>query len=70
MLKLFTTKSCTQCPTVISALDSNEVDYEMIDAEDYPDDAAEHGIMSVPTLVDEDNGVHVGTAKCLELINQ
>lgn len=69
MITLFTTKTCSQCPIVIQELDSKGVEYEKLDAEDSPDRAAEHGIMSVPTIVYNDE-VHAGAGACLSFINE
>lgn len=70
MLSLFTTKSCTQCPIVLSALDAKGVDYRSVDAEEYPELAAAYGIMSVPTVVSHEGEVYTGTAACLAFINE
>lgn len=69
-MKLFTTSTCTQCPIVIGALNGSAIEYELINAEESPDQAAEHGIMSVPTIVDEVGNTHVGTSACLAYINR
>lgn len=70
MITLFTTASCSQCPTVLSALDAKGADYRRVDAEEYPELAAAHGIMSVPTIVDQERNVYTGTAQCLAFINE
>ena len=70
MLSLFTTKSCTQCPIVLSALDAKGADYRSVDAEEHPELAAAHGFMSVPTIVSHEGEVYTGTAACLAFINE
>ena len=69
-MKLFTTKSCKQCPIVIGQLDFKGIEYEMIDAEENPELPAEYGFQSVPTIVKDDGSVFIGTTECLRAINE
>lgn len=69
MFEVYTTDSCSQCPIVLSALEQRGADFYLINAEESPEKAAEHGIMSVPTIVDHEGNTHTGTAACLAFIN-
>lgn len=52
----FETKSCTKCPIVSQFLDDNSVNYNVIDAEDNPEESSKFGIMGVPvTILLDDN---------------
>lgn len=74
MNKIFlaTTKTCTQCPIVKSAIESKglreQIDY--VDAEEQPDLMVKYELMSVPSLIDERDPqnpkVYVGAQKCLQ----
>lgn len=50
-LLLFTTKTCPNCKIVKSMLDSNNVDYQTIDADENVDLVKEFEIMQAPTLI-------------------
>lgn len=65
---LFTTKSCSQCPIVKAQIETVNVGVDVVDAEESPDIAADLGVMSVPTIVDTNNDVHVGAGACLAFI--
>lgn len=65
----FYSKTCNPCKMVAQQLeqvDITGVDYQNIDVESEPALAAEYGVMSVPTLVIEHDGVltarHTGFA--------
>ena len=48
---LFTTKTCPNCRIVKAMLDDEEIEYEVIDAEEAPELVAKYGINQAPTLV-------------------
>ena len=50
-LLLFTTKTCPNCKIVKALLDKNNLDYEIIEAENNPNLVDEYQIMQAPTLV-------------------
>lgn len=59
---MFTTKSCGTCRMVKQVMEGKDLPIEIVDSEEQPDRAAEHGVTSVPTFVVEDeNGKHVNT---------
>ena len=65
---LLTTQSCTKCPMVKSMIEAKGLDITYVDIEESPDLAIETGVMSVPTIVVDDNGEltpHVGQQACL-----
>lgn len=70
MDKLFTTKSCTQCAALKPHLTANNIDIEIIDAEDNPELAFEYGIMNVPTIVTEDGYKYVGGGEGMRYIHE
>ncbi|MCU7556561.1 glutaredoxin family protein [Macrococcus capreoli] len=70
MDKLFTTKSCTQCAALKPHLSANNLDVEIIDAEDNPELAFEHGIMNVPTIVTTNGDRYVGGAEGVRYIHE
>ena len=54
---LFTTKTCPNCRIVKAMLDDEEIEYEVIDAEEAPELVAKYGINQAPTLVVVKDGV-------------
>ena len=48
---LFTTKTCPNCPVAKNFLNSENVEYSVIDAEENAEMAAKFGIMQAPTLI-------------------
>ncbi|MDD2980094.1 MAG: ribonucleoside triphosphate reductase [Hespellia sp.] len=48
---LFTTKTCPNCKIATKMLQKAEIDYELVDAEEHTDLAAEYGVMQAPTLI-------------------
>ena len=70
---LLTTQSCTKCPMVKSMIEAKGLDITYVDIEESPDLAIRTGVMSVPTIVVDDNGEltpHVGQQACLQFINE
>lgn len=69
---LLTTQTCSYCPMVKQMIEAKGLDVTYIDIEETPDLAIETGVMSVPTIVVDDNGeltLHVGQQACLQFIN-
>ena len=69
---LLTTQTCSYCPMVKQMIEAKGLDVTYIDIEETPDFAIETGVMSVPTIVVDDNGEltpHVGQQACLQFIN-
>ena len=69
---LLTTQTCSYCPMVKQIIEAKGLDIEYIDIEESPDLAIETGVMSVPTIVVDNNGEltpHVGQQACLQFIN-
>ena len=70
---LLTTQSCSYCPMVKQMIEAKGMDIEYVDIEEDPTLAIETGVMSVPTIVVDDNGEltpHVGQQACVQFINQ
>lgn len=65
---IFTTQSCKKCSIVKAQIEAIPYNIEMVDAEESPEIATELGVMSVPTIVDLNNDVHVGAGACLAYI--
>ena len=69
---LLTTQTCSYCPMVKSMIEAKGLDITYVDIEETPDLAIQTGVMSVPTIVVDDNGEltpHVGQQACLQFIN-
>ena len=49
---MFTTSHCVNCPKVKEELGKKDVVVEYVDAEERPELAMDHVIMTVPTIVD------------------
>ena len=70
---LLTTQTCSYCPMVKQMIEAKGLDITYVDIEETPDLAIETGVMSVPTIVVDDNGEltpHVGQQACLKFINE
>lgn len=68
---MLSTQSCTRCPIVKSQLADKNVDVEYVDVEETPDIAVEHGIMSVPAIIDNrqgDDTVYKGKMECMQFV--
>lgn len=68
-LTLFTSTNCAYCPIVKNQLETKGVDYHLVNVDDNPELASQLGIMSVPTIVDEEENIFTGLNKSLEKIN-
>lgn len=71
-LWLLTTQSCSYCPMVKSMIEAKGMDIEYIDIEEDPTLAIETGVMSVPTIIIDDDGdliALVGQQDCVKFIN-
>ena len=69
---LLTTQSCSYCPMVKSMIEAKGMDIEYIDIEEDPTLAIETGVMSVPTIIIDDDGdliALVGQQDCVKFIN-
>ena len=53
---LFTTSTCPNCKAVKEILREEEVEVQVIDAEEHPELAKKYGIRQAPTLVVMDEG--------------
>ena len=67
-LYMFSTSHCTKCPEVKEALSKKNVEVEYIDAEERPELAMDHVIMTVPTIVDGEKK-YVGQQACLDYVD-
>lgn len=70
---MLSTPSCTKCPIVKMQLSEKDVDVEVeyVNVEEEPDIAIEHGLMSVPSIIDNRNGedvIYTGQGACMEFI--
>lgn len=72
-LYMLSTQSCTRCPIVKAQLSEKDVDVEYIDVEEDPTLAAQHGILQVPTIIDnrleDSKHVYTGQTECLQFVN-
>lgn len=69
---LLTTQSCSYCPMVKQMIEVKGLDIEYIDIEEDPTLAIETGVMSVPTIIIDNDGeliALVGQQDCLKFIN-
>lgn len=68
---LFTTSRCTQCAALKDHLALNDIEVEIVDAEEHPIKAAEYGVgMSVPHLIDEEGNRYIGGAEGMRYIHE
>ncbi len=70
---LLTTQSCSYCPMVKQMIEAKGLDITYVDIEESPDLAIRTGVMSVPTIVVDNDGEltpHVGQQACLQFINE
>ena len=67
-LYMFSTVHCTKCPEVKKALSKKDIEVEYIDAEERPELAMDHVIMTVPTIVDGEKK-YVGQQACLDYVD-
>ncbi len=68
---MLSTPSCTKCPIVKSQLAEKDVEVEYVNVEETPDIAIEHGLMSVPAIIDNRNGedtVYNGQMSCMAFV--
>lgn len=68
---MLSTPSCTKCPIVKSQLAEKDVEVEYINVEEDPDIAIEHGLMSVPSIIDNRNGADIvfnGQMSCMAFV--
>lgn len=72
-LYMLSTQSCTRCPIVKEQLAEKDVDVEYIDVEEDPTLASQHGILQVPTIIDnrleDSKHVYTGQTECLQFVN-
>lgn len=68
---LFTTKSCTQCQALKAQLALNNIEVEIIDAEEHPIKAAEYEVgFKVPHLVAENGDRFIGGGEGMRYISE
>lgn len=65
---MFTTSHCVNCPKVKEELGKKDVVVEYVDAEERPELAMDHVIMTVPTIVDGEKK-YVGQQACLDYVD-
>ncbi len=68
---MLSTPSCTKCPIVKEQLAEKDVEVEYVNVEEDPDIAIEHGLMSVPSIIDNRNGedtVYNGQMSCMAFV--
>ena len=68
---ILSTPSCTKCPIVKSQLAEKDVEVEYVNVEEDPDIAIDHGLMSVPSIIDNRNGedtVYNGQMSCMAFV--
>ena len=68
---ILSTPSCTKCPIVKSQLAEKDVEVEYVNVEEDPEIAIEHGLMSVPSIIDNRNGedtVYNGQMSCMAFV--
>ena len=68
---MLSTPSCTKCPIVKSQLAEKDVEVEYVNVEEDPDIAIDHGLMSVPSIIDNRNGedtVYNGQMSCMAFV--
>lgn len=68
---MLSTPSCTKCPIVKSQLADKDVEVEYVNVEEDPEIAIEHGLMSVPSIIDNRNGedtVYNGQMSCMAFV--
>lgn len=68
---MLSTPSCTKCPIVKSQLAEKDVEVEYVNVEEDPEIAIEHGLMSVPSIIDNRNGedtVYNGQMSCMAFV--
>ena len=68
---MLSTPSCTKCPIVKSQLAEKDVEVEYVNVEEDPDIAIDHGLMSVPSIIDNSNGedtVYNGQMSCMAFV--
>lgn len=69
---LLTTQSCSYCPMVKQMIEAKGLDITYVDIEESPDLAIETGVMSVPSIIIDDDGdliALVGQQDCIKFIN-
>lgn len=69
-ITLFTSDTCAYCPIVKNQLKSKGIEYSHVNVDDSPELASEHGIMSVPSIVDENNQVYRGLQESLKKVDE
>lgn len=70
---LLTTQSCTKCPMVKSMIEAKELDITYVDIEESPDLAIQTGVMSVPTIIVDNDGefeTHVGQQASVKFVGE
>ena len=68
---MLSTPSCTKCPIVKSQLAEKDVEVEYVNVEEDPDIAIDHGLMSVPSIIDNRNGedtMYNGQMSCMAFV--
>ena len=68
---MLSTPSCTKCPIVKSQLAEKDVEVEYVNVEEDPDIAIDHGLVSVPSIIDNRNGedtVYNGQMSCMAFV--
>lgn len=69
-ITLFTSTNCAYCPIAKNQLEAKNIEYSHVNIDDSPELASEHEIMSVPSIVDENNQVYRGLQECLRKIDE
>ena len=72
-LYMLSTKSCNRCPVVKTQLAEKDIDVEYVDVEEDPTLAVQHGLMQVPSIIDnrleDSKHVYTGQTECLQFVN-
>ena len=69
-ITLFTSSTCAYCPIVKNQLASKGVEYTEVSIDDYKELATQHNILTVPTILDENDEVFRGLQDSLKKINE
>ena len=70
---LLTTQSCSYCPMVKQMIDAKGLRVEYVDIEENPDLAIKTGVMSVPTIIVDNDGeltTHVGQQASVKFVGE
>lgn len=70
---LLTTQSCSYCPMVKQMIEAKGLDITYVDIEESPELAISTGVMSVPTIVVDNDGEltpHVGQQASVKFVGE